>query len=402
MTTREDAYTVPPVTEAEPEPEPEPEPDEPRRRHRGLVWLALGGTVVAATGAGAWLWVRNASTEPGPAAAGPVATATVERGRISATESFDGTLTRGRPFTVIGSGEGSAEGSSEGSSGGTITRLAEQGESVERGDELYRVNEQPVTLLRGVLPMYRDLAPGDSAIDVKQLEKNLAKLGYGGFTVDDDYTSSTALAVRSWQVDIGAQATGVVSRADVVFLPERGQVDTLYVSVGDTLSPGSPILDVTGTDQVVSLEVDVDDRDEFEAGTKVTVLLPGGDEVSGTVSATAVIDAATEESADGAAGGAIETEPIVQVEVAVNEKTPEEFVGASVDVIAAVEKRTDVLFVPVNALLALAEGGYGLEVVAGDGTTSIVPVETGLFGQGKVEVSGTGITEGTVVGVAGR
>jgi peptidoglycan hydrolase-like protein with peptidoglycan-binding domain len=384
MTTREETrHDLLPVTEAQ------PEPDEPLRRRR-LVWLAVGGTVLAAVGAGAWLWVSNASTGPGPAAGGPVATATVERGTITATESFGGTLDRGKLFTVTSGGEG------------TITRLGEQGETVRRGDELYRVNEQPATLLFGVVPTYRDLAPGASGLDVKQLERNLAELGYNGFTVDDQYTSSTAAAVRAWQVDIGAQPTGVVSRANVVFLPERGQVDTLHASVGDTVSPGSPILDITGTDQVVSLEVDVDDRDWFEVGTKVMVLLPSEDEVAGTVSSTAVVEAATEEPADGAAAGAIETEPIVQVEVALNEKAPEEFVGAPVDVTAAVDKRTDVLFVPVNALLALAEGGYGLEVVADDGSTSIVPVETGLFGEGKVEVSGAGFTEGTVVGVAGR
>jgi hypothetical protein len=58
--------------------------------------------------------------------------------------------------------------------------------------------------------------------------------------------------------------------------------------------------------------------------------------------------------------------------------------------------------VPVSALLALAEGGYGLEVVRDDGTTKIVRVDTGLFADGKVEVRGAGIGEGTVVGVAGR
>src|ERR671919_193949 len=41
----------------------------PPPRPQGRLWLALGG-VVAAAGAGTWLWFRNASTEPAPAAAG--------------------------------------------------------------------------------------------------------------------------------------------------------------------------------------------------------------------------------------------------------------------------------------------------------------------------------------------
>ncbi|HEX9887995.1 MAG TPA: peptidoglycan-binding protein [Nitriliruptorales bacterium] len=376
MSTVDETHTVA-ATDAE------PEPAEPRRRRRGLAWLALGGAVVAAVGVGAWLWASNTSAEPAPAATGPAATATVERGTIAATDSWDATLGHGRPFTVTSGSEG------------TITRLVGQGVTVGRGAELYRVDEQPVTLLYGVVPMYRDVGPGDSGADVEQLEANLAELGYDGFTLDDQYTSSTAQAVRARQADIGAEQTGTVARGDVVFVPQGGQVDALRADVGDRSGPGTAILDLTGTDQVASLEADVDDRDRFEVDTAVTVVLPGGDEVAGTVSATAVVEVRS----DGPEG---DTESILQVEIALGEQVPDEFVGGPVDVVVAVDERTDVLLVPVNALLALAEGGYGLEVVADDGTTSLVAVETGLFAEGKVEVSSADVAEGTVVGVAGR
>jgi hypothetical protein len=71
-------------------------------------------------------------------------------------------------------------------------------------------------------------------------------------------------------------------------------------------------------------------------------------------------------------------------------------------VIVGVDERADVLTVPVNALLALAEGGYGLELVNPDGTTEIVAVETGLFADGRVEVEGPDLDDGLTVGVAGR
>jgi hypothetical protein len=51
-------------------------------------------------------------------------------------------------------------------------------------------------------------------------------------------------------------------------------------------------------------------------------------------------------------------------------------------------------------LLALAEGGYGVQVVE-NGATKIVAVKLGLFAAGKVEVSGDGLAEGTVVGMPG-
>jgi hypothetical protein len=47
-----------------------------------------------------------------------------------------------------------------------------------------------------------------------------------------------------------------------------------------------------------------------------------------------------------------------------------------------------VLAVPANALLALLEGGYAVERVTDGGGTELVAVETGLFADGWVEVSG--------------
>jgi peptidoglycan hydrolase-like protein with peptidoglycan-binding domain len=364
------------------------EMDEPPRRRRWGVWAALGAVVIA-VGVGAWLWAGGASTEGAPAAAGPVATATVERGTIAATESWDGTLEYGVPVAV------------KSSAGGTITRLVDQGETVERGDELYRVDERRVTLLYGAVPMYRDLAPGDSGIDVRQLETNLAKLGYKGFTVDGAYTASTAAAVRAWQGDSGAERSGTVARHDVVFVPAGGRVDALNVTVGDVVRPGASLLDITGNDQVVNFEADLDDRERFDIGTNVRVVLPGGEEIAGTVSAMRVVNVASGGSGEGLGGGATDSEAIVQSEVALA-RAPDELVGAPVQVVVAVDERADVLLVPVSALLALAEGGYGLEVVRDDGTTKIVRVDTGLFADGNVEVRGAGIAEGTVVGVAGR
>jgi hypothetical protein len=61
--------------------------------------------------------------------------------------------------------------------------------------------------------------------------------------------------------------------------------------------------------------------------------------------------------------------------------------AAPVDVQLTRDAATGVLAVPVRALLALAEGGYALEVVDG-ATTRLVGVETGAFADGYVEVTG--------------
>ena len=54
--------------------------------------------------------------------------------------------------------------------------------------------------------------------------------------------------------------------------------------------------------------------------------------------------------------------------------------------------------VPVAALVALAGGGYGVQVVTGT-ASHYVRVQLGMFGGGRVQVSGNGIAAGTRVGV---
>jgi hypothetical protein len=81
-----------------------------------------------------------------------------------------------------------------------------------------------------------------------------------------------------------------------------------------------------------------------------------------------------------------------------DQKAARAYALASVDVTFTAAERKDVLTVPVAALLALHEGGFGVEVV--DAATSrYVPVRTGLFSSGWVEISGDAITAGTTVGV---
>ncbi|MBL6833524.1 MAG: hypothetical protein ISQ80_00850, partial [Candidatus Actinomarina sp.] len=98
------------------------------------------------------------------------------------------------------------------------------------------------------------------------------------------------------------------------------------------------------------------------------------------------------------------------IEVTLEVLNPEEIEAydqAPVKVFVTTEISAGVLYVPVNALLALAEGGYALEVYEGEvetGTfngesgvdTSYIAVEIGVFTDGFVEVKGN-ISEGQVV-----
>jgi hypothetical protein len=72
---------------------------------------------------------------------------------------------------------------------------------------------------------------------------------------------------------------------------------------------------------------------------------------------------------------------------------------APVLVAIARETKRNVLAVPVTALVARTGGGYAIET-ADRGRARLVPVRTGLFAEGLVEISGAGVREGTEVAVA--
>ncbi len=325
---------------------------------------------------------------------GPPATAEVQTTTLTQTEEVTGSLGYGDPVTVeapTATGDPAAE--TAGS--GTVTWLPAPGSTVQRGEPLYTVNAQPVLLLYGEQPLYRTLEPGAEGTDVKLLERNLAELGYSGFTADDEYTDATAAAVTDWQEDVGRLATGTVSPADAAVTDGAVRVQQAHVAAGAPAS--GPLLDVTGTQRQIHVELDAELEHLVRQDAEAEVELPDGTRLDAVI---ADIGAASADPAEPAAPGEDSETPVtipLTLSVA-DQKALGDYQAAPVTVQLEAERREDVLAVPVTALVALSEGGYGLEVVKG-GKVEYVAVETGMFAGGLVEVSGPGIEAGTVVGV---
>jgi hypothetical protein len=122
---------------------------------------------------------------------------------------------------------------------GTITWLPRVGDVVRRGETLFGVSGEPVVLMYGGVPAYRELAEGVSAgKDVRQLEENLAALGFEPGTVDLQFTSSTAAAVSAWQEELGREATGAVELGRVAFLPGPRRVTKIEATLGEAIGSG--------------------------------------------------------------------------------------------------------------------------------------------------------------------
>jgi peptidoglycan hydrolase-like protein with peptidoglycan-binding domain len=339
-------------------------------------WAVAGIAVVAVAAGSVWAARQIGDGEAASAttAAPPVETATVERRDLVESTSVDGQLGYGPSRPLRGAG-------------GTITALPALGSVLDQGATLWEVDGHAgPALFLGDKPLWRTLRRGvDDGTDVQLLEENLVALGHAdglSLTVDQEFTSATATAVKRWQKARGLEQTGVVAPTDAVVSSGPVRVSKHAVSVGD--DGGGAVIEVTGAVQLVLADVETDLAPLLAPGMTVTVEMPDDSTVAATVYAVSTVAQAAAE------GGA----PTVEVVLALPEGTTG-LDDAPVDLEIVTSKAEGVLAVPVRALLALAEGGYALEKHTG-GTTQLVPVEVGAFADGWVQVQGD-VAEGDEV-----
>lgn len=361
-----------------------------RLMRRLRVVIAVLAVLVAGGFAARAVSQRGSAAEPATQTKLPPATAEVTRTTLVEAKTVSGTLGYGDPVPVGALSEG------------TLTWIAAVGSTVRRGEPLFKIDQLPVVSLYGAVPMYRTLREGVVGDDVKQLEENLAGLGYRGFTVDNAFTAGTAAAVRAWQTRLGLSATGAIEPRQVVFTPGPVRVAAQTARVGQAVGRGegaATVLSYTGTTRLVTVDLKVADQALAAAGGKVAVTIPGGKRVDGTITKVGTVakEQDQEASSGQSAAPAADADFAVTVDIA-DQQALGTLEAAPVDVDFVSQKREGVLTVPVAALLALPESGYGVEVVEGS-TTRIVAVTTGLFAAGRVEISGGGIEEGMKVGV---
>jgi len=366
---------------------------------------------------------------------------------------------------------------------GTVTWIAEEGTTLQQGDVLMEVNDEPVVILYGDIPAYRALRRYDEGTDVEQLEAALVALGYvdeSDMTVDGDFTwttqtivtewqeaigapedgrvdlgevifvpgpftletvnvaigdqvgggspvatiydtaegtegadvlaleealirlgfdadgamtadgvfdEHTAIAVKAWQESIGAEVDGIVGSGEIVFLPDAVRVSDRLAEPGSKMDPGTPVLATSTDESVVTVDLPAADQALFDEGDRVVVVLPDDTEVDATVQFKATTASITQQ-------GDATFEVIIVLDDA---SAAEGLDQAPVDVEVITDRADGVMAVPVTALLALAEGGYAVEVEQADGTTRLVQVDPGMYADGMVEVVSDALQAGNRV-----
>lgn len=194
-----------------------------RRRRIGAALALLVVVVVVVV-----IVLSSGSSSPSNAAANAstaTGAATVQRRDLVETDTESGTLSYADPQTVYNRLTG------------TITWLPNVGQVIHPGGTLFKIDGEPVVLMDGTTPAYRDLSAADSAgEDILQLNRNLVRLGFDpdGIVVDDTWQPATTVGVELFQASLGESETGVLTLGQIVFLPGDQLVSTVEGTVGST------------------------------------------------------------------------------------------------------------------------------------------------------------------------
>ncbi len=294
------------------------------------------------------------------------------------------------------------------------------GHTITNGEQLAEIDGEPLFVLTGTVPAWRDLTPGESGPDVTELQKALASLGY----YDDGDTpgyfgSATEYAVSLYYEHLGytPPSSGGVPAADVVFLPSL-PATVVAVNGATGEQPGQPFLELAARGSLaLTGELPPAYAGQVKSGLKVTIY----DEVTGiratgTVAdlgtATTVTPTGTVVDVGGGSGSAGSSESAgsgstgsssssnssssgssgatVFIPLTVHPSKPLASALNGENVLVTVETgQTEgpVLTVPVAAIVTTASGTSYVTVVGAHGQQANVPVTPGISENGYVQVT---------------
>jgi len=268
-------------------------------------WLIPAVVVLVLAGLAAAYWAgtvtaAGATTAQAAPTVVPVS-ATVERRAVVKQVTISGKVIAGAQVAVKAA-------TSPGVDRLVVTSAAKAaGDRGAPGELLAVVSGRPLLILPSSVPLYRDIASGDSGPDVTALQEALAGFGYP-VAVTSTFDAATQRALSAWYEAAGSEAPTGVAASDATKLgttklgtaaPDVGTAQTTtpgtsapavvlrwreFVQIpGDTgriasiAGPGAVLAEdgvvaqVTIADDTVVARADVLQADSFAAGSSVTV-----------------------------------------------------------------------------------------------------------------------------------
>jgi peptidoglycan hydrolase-like protein with peptidoglycan-binding domain len=208
-------------------------------------------------------------------------------------------------------------------------------------------------------------------------------------TTAEQAVVKTATAARDQAKDDAAKAAmSIVGPKDLLVVPTKTmRVDQVKAQLG--VAADGPVISWTDTTIFAQVELTDSQRQVVTSGTEVQVAMPDGSSVTGVVA---------DVSASRTNPDTSELVP-AQARMEIEDQAKLQEAGLSAITVTLVQdEAADTLVVPVTALVALAEGGYAVELENG----SLVAVEVGLVADTRAQITPINgeLDEGVLVVIA--
>ncbi|HTZ09787.1 MAG TPA: Calx-beta domain-containing protein [Acidimicrobiales bacterium] len=197
--------------------------------------------------------------------------------------------------------------------------------------------------------------------------------------------TSVTVTLQSLEKDVTFEPTDMITGAWPI------RVGTVYLKAGQSVAPGTPILELTEPTASVTLQASPSDRTNLSVGQQCTVQISGGTtQVSGTITeldATPTDVSSGQGSSSEVYEGRIDSSDLTSLNGAD---------GSTVSINVVDQQATDALTVPIAAVKQNGVGDDVVRVLGATGAITEVPVVTGLSEGSYIQVK-SGLSLGQTV-----
>ncbi|MFW7401228.1 MAG: hypothetical protein ACOH1A_05970, partial [Rothia mucilaginosa] len=239
-----------------------------------LAILAIGSLMLSF-----YLGTRYAATGPDPAVQAKTVIpvwAKVEERTVSEGLAIAGTTKAGETAPISARTNGEPV---------LVYQNQKPGNVLKAGDFIGIIGADPVFVLEGPLPLYRDLNLGDNGDDVLAFQKALNSAGYAtaqSGTVTEDTLDAVTRLHRAHLTGVPSEGVTSIARNNYAILPGGSHTVTAVAAVGQLISDGIPIASVETSEPYVESSVELAVANKLKVGDRVSLRTSTGS-VEGTI-----------------------------------------------------------------------------------------------------------------------
>lgn len=239
-----------------------------------LAILAIGSLMLSF-----YLGTRYAATGPDPAVQAKTVIpvwAKVEERTVSEGLAIAGTTKAGETAPISARTNGEPV---------LVYQNQKPGNVLKAGDFIGIIGADPVFVLDGPLPLYRDLNLGDNGDDVLAFQKALNSAGYAtaqSGTVTEDTLDAVTRLHRAHLTGVPSEGVTSIARNNYAILPGGSHTVTAVAAVGQLINDGNPIASVETSEPYVESSVELSVANKLKAGDRVSLRTSTGS-VEGTI-----------------------------------------------------------------------------------------------------------------------